>query len=248
MNIQKLTLGLYQTNIYILSNDTEAVVIDPGYEPDTILDALEGKELKAILLTHGHFDHVGAVKELVAETGCEVWIHAAEATMPPMVTAGPLYFTHTYDEGDTVSPIAGLELTVDPDFEKARREDVYQIMLGCREADHPAIIRDAAGADITFSWDRAADVIPAGSGKAQAILKVLEYYHLKPAQAMAFGDGCNDIEMLQTVGTGVAMGNGSEELKAAANAVCRPVTEDGIYHFCLERGLIAPYTKGDTGC
>jgi glyoxylase-like metal-dependent hydrolase (beta-lactamase superfamily II) len=112
MNIRKLTLGLYQTNTYLLANDTEAVVIDPGYEADTILDALAGKTLKAILLTHGHFDHVGAVKELVAETGCEVWIHAAESTMPPMVTAGPLYFTHTYDEGDTVSPIAGLELTV----------------------------------------------------------------------------------------------------------------------------------------
>ena len=112
MNIQKLTLGLYQTNTYLLANDTEAVVIDPGYEADTILDALAGKTLKAILLTHGHFDHVGAVKELVAETGCQVWIHAAEATMPPMVTAGPLYFTHTYDEGDTISPIAGLELTV----------------------------------------------------------------------------------------------------------------------------------------
>ena len=112
MNIQKLTLGLYQTNTYLLANDTEAVVIDPGYEADTILDALAGKTLKAILLTHGHFDHVGAVKELVAETGCEVYIHAAEATMPPMVTAGPLYFTHTYDEGDTVSPIEGLELTV----------------------------------------------------------------------------------------------------------------------------------------
>ena len=112
MNIQKLTLGLYQTNTYLLANDTEAVVIDPGYEADTILDALAGKTLKAILLTHGHFDHVGAVKELVAETGCEVWIHAAESTMPPMVTAGPLYFTHTYDEGDTVSPIAGVELTV----------------------------------------------------------------------------------------------------------------------------------------
>ena len=112
MNIRKLTLGLDQTKTYLLANDTEAVVIDPGYEADTILDALAGRSLKAILLTHGHFDHVGAVKELVAETGCEVWIHAAESTMPPMVTAGPLYFTHTYDEGDTVSPIAGLELTV----------------------------------------------------------------------------------------------------------------------------------------
>ena len=112
MNLQKLTLGLYQTNTYILSNGTEAAVIDPGYEPDTILDALEGLTLKAILLTHGHFDHVGAVRELVVETGCEVWIHAAEGTMPPMVTAGPLYYTHTYDEGDTICPISGVEITV----------------------------------------------------------------------------------------------------------------------------------------
>ena len=112
MNLQKLTLGLYQTNTYILSNGTEAAVIDPGYEPDTILDALEGLTLKAILLTHGHFDHVGAVRELVAETGCEVWIHAAEGTMPPMVTAGPRYYTRTYDEGDTICPISGVEITV----------------------------------------------------------------------------------------------------------------------------------------
>ena len=108
----RLTLGLYQTNTYILSNDTQAVVIDPGYEADTILDALEGKELKAILLTHGHFDHVGAVKELVSETGCDVYNHPAELNLPPMITAGQLYCTHTYAEGDTVSPISGVELTV----------------------------------------------------------------------------------------------------------------------------------------
>ena len=112
MNIQKLTLGLYQTNIYILSNDTEAAVIDPGYEPDIILAALEGRELKAILLTHGHFDHVGAVKELVAETGCKVYIHAADLSLPPMITAGQLYYTHTYAEGDTISPIEGAQLNV----------------------------------------------------------------------------------------------------------------------------------------
>ena len=112
MNIQKLTLGLYQTNTYILSNATEAAVIDPGYEPDIILDALEGRELKAILLTHGHFDHVGAVKELVAETGCKVYIHAADLSLPPMITAGQLYYTHTYAEGDTVCPIEGAELHV----------------------------------------------------------------------------------------------------------------------------------------
>ena len=112
MNLNTLALGAYQTNCHIISNGSEALVIDPGYEPDTILDALEGLTLKAILLTHGHFDHVGAVKELVAETGCEVYIHAAEATLPPMMTAGTLYYTRTYSEGDTISPIPGVELTV----------------------------------------------------------------------------------------------------------------------------------------
>ena len=112
--ITKLTLGLYQVNTYLLSNGTEAAIIDPGYEADTILDraAQMGLTIKAILLTHGHFDLVGAVKELVAETGCEVYIHAAEATLPPMMTAGELYYTRTYAEGDTVTPISGVELKV----------------------------------------------------------------------------------------------------------------------------------------
>ena len=114
MNVKKLALGAYQTNCYLLWEGEKAVVIDPGYEPDTILRALDtlGMGLSAILLTHGHFDHVGAVRELAAETGCEVYIHAAEATLPPMMTAGPLYFTRTYGEGDTISPIDGMELTV----------------------------------------------------------------------------------------------------------------------------------------
>ena len=133
--------------------------------------------------------------------------------------------------------LAGLELTVDENFKDACREDVYQMMVGCRETEHPAIIRGAEGADITFSWHRAADVIPAGSGKGAAILKILQHYHLDASQAMAFGDGFNDIEMLRTVGTGVAMGNADPRLKAIAKDRCLPVSQDGIYHYCLSHGL-----------
>ena len=57
-------------------------------------------------------------------------------------------------------------------------------------------------------------------------------------EALAFGDGGNDIEMLQTVGTGVAMGNALDHVKAIADDVCGHVAEDGIYHYCLEKGLI----------
>ena len=134
--------------------------------------------------------------------------------------------------------LAKLELTVAPDFDAACREDVYQILLGCREAEHPAIIRGAQGVKIAVSWDRAVDVIPASSGKGTAITKVLEHFGLDASQSMAFGDSQNDLEMLKTVGVGVAMGNATTLLKAVADDVCGAVSEDGIYHYCLSRGLI----------
>ena len=139
--------------------------------------------------------------------------------------------------------IANLHLEVTPEFEKLLRQDVYQMMIGSRPEEFDALMCGAAGAKIAAWWGRAVDVIPSNGGKGVAVEKVLAHYGLTRDQAIAFGDGNNDLEMLQTVGTGVAMGNGSEELKAAACAVCRSVTEDGIYHFCLERGLIAPYTE-----
>lgn len=134
--------------------------------------------------------------------------------------------------------LADLELTVAPDFDAACREDVYQIMLGCREEEHAAIIKDAHGVKIAVSWNRAVDVIPASSGKGTAILKVLAHFGLDASQAMAFGDSQNDLDMLRTVGVGVAMGNASAQVKAVADDVCGAVSEDGIYHYCLAHGLI----------
>ena len=115
LHVYCLPLGDYQTNCYIVhQEDSHACfVVDPGYEADAILDFCAGKKLKidAILLTHGHFDHVGAVRELAAETECAVYLHEAELTMPPMMTAGKLHYTHTYDEGTVLNP-AGIPVEV----------------------------------------------------------------------------------------------------------------------------------------
>lgn len=134
--------------------------------------------------------------------------------------------------------VADLVLTVAEDFAQTCQEDIYQIMLGCREADHAAIIRGAGNVKIAISWDRAVDVIPASGGKGSAIRHILDYYRLDRAAAIAFGDGLNDIEMLQAVGTGVAMANATPKLKAIADDVCGHVAEDGIYHYCVRHGLI----------
>lgn len=134
---------------------------------------------------------------------------------------------------------AKLEVEVAEDFwEVAKKEDVYQIMLGCREREYAKILKHVENAKIAAWWDRAVDVIPVTGGKGVGIEKILEHYCLKKEEAIAFGDGDNDIEMLKAVGLGIAMENGSEKLKAAADRICGHVAEDGIYHYCREQGLI----------
>lgn len=76
------TVGRMAANAYILNADrsNEALVIDPGAEPEAILLALHGKKLKGILLTHGHADHIGAVVALRSDD-VPVFIHEKDARM-----------------------------------------------------------------------------------------------------------------------------------------------------------------------
>lgn len=115
MKIAQMAVGSYQTNTYILcQEDSErCLIIDPGYEPERIMRYVnqKGLNVEAILLTHGHFDHVGAVREIAAESGCAVYICPGDLSQPPMMTGGPLFYTDTYDEG-TVLSLAGLTIRV----------------------------------------------------------------------------------------------------------------------------------------
>lgn len=67
---------------------------------------------------------------------------------------------------------------------------------------------------------------------------MLDYYNISPDQAMAFGGGTNDIEMLETVGQEIAMGNATQDVKAVANEICGSVQDDGIYEYCKKNELI----------
>ena len=114
-NIQTLVLGDYEVNCYLVWGDgsDSCVVIDPGYEAQKILAAAakHGKRIEAILLTHGHFDHVGAVRELFALTDCDIYLCPADCKMPEQMTSGPLCYTHSYQEGDVLN-LAGCTFTV----------------------------------------------------------------------------------------------------------------------------------------
>ena len=86
LKIDTMELGIYFVNCYLIreAQSKTCVVVDPGGHPNKVLTYLEsnGLTLEAILLTHGHFDHVGAVKELAEKTGCRVYLHAADLLLP----------------------------------------------------------------------------------------------------------------------------------------------------------------------
>ena len=62
MKIDRVVVGDYKTNCYILSIDSDVLIIDPGDEYEKIIDKVYGKNILGILITHSHFDHVGALK------------------------------------------------------------------------------------------------------------------------------------------------------------------------------------------
>ncbi len=117
MTVHTLSLGFLQTNCYIVANGSRCIVIDPGAEPRKILDFLNEKGLspEAILLTHGHFDHVGAAEALIKATGCELWVHEsdfdhADRQMFPLADADipEILF---FEEGEQLD-FAGLDISV----------------------------------------------------------------------------------------------------------------------------------------
>ena len=83
MKIQTIVVGELQVNCYLLTEGNEAIAIDPGDEYEKIIAAAEkgGCKITKILLTHGHFDHVGAVADIVEKTGAKVYVHKEDEIM-----------------------------------------------------------------------------------------------------------------------------------------------------------------------
>lgn len=114
MKVKTLTVGELGTNCYIVTENGTAAVIDPADECERILSALEGERLSAILLTHGHFDHTGAVNELKKRCGCEVIISAEDEEMLSDNTKNAAFLI-----GVCPSPINADRLVKDGDTIKA---------------------------------------------------------------------------------------------------------------------------------
>lgn len=211
--------------------------------PPACLPRFEGVEFDAFLTFNGSYcyDRNGTILStpIPSEDVRKIICNAAAAGKPvTLATKKRLAANGTDNDLTEYFSFVHVDLQAAEDFEEVAQDEVYQLMTACRESEYPEIMKDVRGAKIVAWWDRAADIIPAVGGKGVGIQKILEHYHLDKSEALAFGDGNNDIEMLQAVGTGVAMENASEQLKAVADEICGHVAEDGIYHYCVANGLI----------
>jgi glyoxylase-like metal-dependent hydrolase (beta-lactamase superfamily II) len=124
LEIHGLSLGPIGTNCYLVNEagSTRAFVVDPGDQADVIQDvaADNGVEIEAILVTHCHWDHIGAVADLAEATGAPVWMSTTEApvlqdpTQFPMGGPNPIApanVDHTLDGGERIE-VAGIAIDV----------------------------------------------------------------------------------------------------------------------------------------
>ncbi|MFX3623633.1 MAG: Cof-type HAD-IIB family hydrolase [Ectobacillus sp.] len=120
-------------------------------------------------------------------------------------------------------------------------QDIYQLFLHCEMEEERKYEQNIP--ELHFRrWSqpgmRTCDVNLSNGTKASGIMKMLEKLGVAPDEAVAFGDGLNDVEMLSLVGMGVAMGNARPEVQARANMVTKSVDEDGVKHGLEKLGLI----------
>jgi len=108
VNVERLVLGPLETNCFLVSESaaTPVLVIDPAGESEVLLDAIAGREVAGVVLTHCHFDHLGAAAALLDATHAPLSVHELDAAYisDPVGTGGALWGF------DTVAPKADILL------------------------------------------------------------------------------------------------------------------------------------------
>lgn len=121
-------------------------------------------------------------------------------------------------------------------FYKGR--EIYQALVFSEEKEDKEYLENFSSFRFIRWHECSTDVLPAGGSKAEGIKIMIERLGFQMKDVYAFGDGLNDIEMLKTVGTGIAMGNAKEIVKKAADMTTSSVDEDGIWNGLKKLELI----------
>lgn len=115
---------------------------------------------------------------------------------------------------------------------------VYQAIAYVDAAKESSLAEKLWGCRLTRWNCNGIDILPENGSKALGIQKTLDYFNLLPSEIMAFGDGENDLEMLQLAEVGIAMGNSTPMLKNVADYVTGDIDGDGIWNALKEYQIL----------
>jgi hydroxymethylpyrimidine pyrophosphatase-like HAD family hydrolase len=167
--------------------------------------------------------------QLTAESPCNVMIHTADG----------LYCKETNEEIDYWTKVGQIPPRYIGDLRKANYQDVlkYSVRTGESSPKFSALFKKDAD---VIDWNDGFELVAPNVSKWSAIKSLLTEIRISPNEVVTIGDGPNDIEMLRHAGTGVAMGNADDKVKAAADFVTGHHENDGLAQF-IEHYLLKPY-------
>lgn len=140
-----------------------------------------------------------------------------------------MYINYHNQAVQTVQQAISTPLPTLGDLKRGRHHAIYQVIpYDITTQDEQLIMNLMPHCKYTRWHDLAIDIIPQNGGKQNGIQKVLDYYGIAQEDTMAFGDGHNDIDMLQFAHIGIAMGNADDDVKKHADDVTDDINHDGI--------------------
>ncbi|MGP1487462.1 MAG: HAD-IIB family hydrolase, partial [Peptostreptococcus stomatis] len=124
------------------------------------------------------------------------------------------------------------------DLSRIYRKKTYQLLAYIDERDEKEFLDHIPNCKAMRWCPEFADIVIADGGKDKGIESLLDYLNISREDCMAFGDGGNDISMLEYVGSGVAMGNANPPVKLIADFVTKDIDDDGIEYALKHFGVL----------
>ena len=224
-----------------LDVDGTLVSFDTHRVPQSAIEALRHVHklgIKVIIATGRPFTNLHEIEEVpyeavIALNGANCVLRDGTSISQKLIDKEDFYKVQELAKlvDHPVPPVVDIE-------EEFAKGECCQLCIYCDEETEKKVMAQLPGLTISRWNPFFADVNVAGINKAVGINELASYYGFDISQTLAFGDGGNDIAMLRAVGTGIAMGNASDIVKAAADYVTGTVDENGIRDALIHWGVM----------
>ncbi|MDY3092011.1 MAG: HAD family hydrolase [Erysipelotrichaceae bacterium] len=123
--------------------------------------------------------------------------------------------------------------TMIPDVKKYENEELVHMIYYPDSKELIEKVKSMCHKNYHLTLGRCCEIVPPGINKGTGIAECARIWGIEQSEIAAFGDGNNDVEMIETASVGIAMGNAAERLKDVADYITDTIDNDGVYKACV---------------